>query len=96
MLWYNDDNDTNTDNNANDDDNDDKNDSDNNDVMIMMEMAGPCFSYFFSAARQGLYSLRRRRLISIAIPIINLRRLSDRLRFIMGIPIPVRRRLLSE
>ena len=28
--------------------------------------------------------------------IINLRRSSDRLRFIMGIPIPVRRRLLSE
>ena len=45
---------------------------------------------------QGLYSLRRCRLISIGIPIINLRRSSDRLRFIMGIPIPVRRRLLSE
>ena len=42
----------------------------------------------------GIYSLRRRRLISIGIPIINLRRSSDRLRFIMGIPIPVRRRLL--
>ena len=45
---------------------------------------------------QGLYSLRRRGLISIGIPIINLRRSSDRLRFIMGIPIPVRWRLLSE
>ena len=45
---------------------------------------------------QGLYSLRRRRLISIGIPIINLIRSSDRLRFIMGIPIPIRRRLLSE
>ena len=44
---------------------------------------------------QGLYSLRRI-LISIGIPIINLRRSSDRLRFIMGIPTPVRRRLLSE
>ena len=44
----------------------------------------------------SLYSLKRRRLISIGIPIINLRRSSDRLRFIMGIPIPVRRRLLSE
>ena len=44
----------------------------------------------------GLYSLRRRRLISIGIPIINLRRSSDRLRFIMWIPIPVRRRFLSE
>ena len=44
---------------------------------------------------QGLYSLRRHRHISIGIPIINLRRSSDRLRFIMGIPIPIRRRLLS-
>ena len=43
---------------------------------------------------QGLYSLRRRRLIGIGIPIINLRRSSDRLRFIMGIPIPVRRPIL--
>ena len=49
-----------------------------------------------SVGTLGLYSLRRRRLISIGIPIINLRRSSDRLRFIMGIPIPVRRRLLSE
>ena len=38
----------------------------------------------------GLYSLRRRRLISIGIPIINLRRSSDHLRFSIGIPIPVR------
>ena len=45
---------------------------------------------------QGLCSLRRRRLISIGIPIINLRRSSDRLRFIMGIPIPIRGHLLSE
>ena len=44
----------------------------------------------------GFYSLRRRRFISIGIAIINLRRSSDRLRFIMGIPIPIRRRLLSE
>ena len=43
----------------------------------------------------GLYSLRRRHLISIGIPIINLRRSSDRLRFIIGIPILVRC-LLSE
>ena len=41
----------------------------------------------------GLYSLSRRRLISIGIPNINLRRSSDRLRFIMGIPIPVRAHL---
>ena len=44
----------------------------------------------------GLYSLRRRCLISIGIPIINLRRSSDRLRFITGIPISVRRRPISE
>ena len=35
----------------------------------------------------GLYSLRRQYLIGIGIPIIILRRSSDRLRFIMGIPI---------
>ena len=45
---------------------------------------------------QGLYSIIRCRLIGIGIPIINLRRLSDRLRFIMGIPIPIRWCLLSE
>ena len=39
---------------------------------------------------QGRYSLRRHRLVGIGIPIINLRRLSDRLRFIMRIAIPVR------
>ena len=33
---------------------------------------------------------------SIGIPMINLRRSDDRLRFIMGIPILIRRRLLSE
>ena len=45
---------------------------------------------------QGLYSLRRRRLTGIGIPIINLRRSDDRLRFIMGIPILNRQRLLCE
>ena len=44
----------------------------------------------------GLYSLRRRRLKGIEIPIINLRRSDDRLRFIMGIPVLIRRRHLSE
>ena len=44
----------------------------------------------------GLYSLRRHCLISIGIPIINLRRSIDRLRFIMGIPLPIRQRLFSE
>ena len=43
-----------------------------------------------------LYSLRTRRLISIGIPIINLRRSSVRLLFIMGIPIPGRRGLLMN
>ena len=33
----------------------------------------------------GLYSLRRRRLTGIGIPMINLRRSDDRIRFIMGI-----------
>ena len=36
-------------------------------------------------------SKERHRLIGIGIPIINLRRSDDRLRFIMGIPIPIRR-----
>ena len=45
---------------------------------------------------QGLYSLRRRRLIGIGIPIINLRRSDDRLMFIMGISILIRRCHLSE
>ena len=44
----------------------------------------------------GLYSLRRRRLMGIGIPIINLRRSDDRLRFIMGIPILIRQHLLGE
>ena len=45
---------------------------------------------------QGLYLLRGHRLIGIRIPIINLKRSSDRLRFIMGILIHVRRRLFGE
>ena len=44
----------------------------------------------------GLYSLRRRRLMGIGIPMINLRRSDGCLRFIMGIPILIRRCLLSE
>ena len=43
---------------------------------------------------KGLHALRRHRLIGIGIPIINLRRSPDRLRFIMGISISVR--LFSE
>ena len=45
---------------------------------------------------QVLYSLRRPHLIGIGIPIINLRRSSDRFRFMMGIHIPVRQRLFSQ
>ena len=44
----------------------------------------------------GLYSLRRRRLTGIWIPMINLRRSDDRLRFIMGIPILIRRRSVVD
>ena len=43
---------------------------------------------------QVLYSLRRRRLTGIGIPIINLRQSDNRLRFRMGIPILIRQRLL--
>ena len=57
--------------------------------LLMVTDGGPPWT------RQGLYSLRRRRLTSIAIPMINLRRSDDRLGFIMGIPILIRRRLLS-
>ena len=45
---------------------------------------------------QGLYSLNRLHLTGIWIPIRNLRRSDDRLRFIMGIPILIRRSLRSE
>ena len=44
----------------------------------------------------GLYSLGRQRFIGIGFPIINLRRPSDRLRFIMGIPISAKRRHFSD
>ena len=45
----------------------------------------------------GINELRRHRhLIGVRIPVINLILSSDSLRFIMGIPISVRRRLFSE
>ena len=44
----------------------------------------------------GHYLLKRCRLTGIEIPIINLRRSDDHLRFIMGIPISIRRCRLSE
>ena len=43
-----------------------------------------------------IYSLRRRLLIGIGIPIIDLRWWSHHLRFIMWISVPVKRRLFSE
>ena len=42
------------------------------------------------ADTQGLYSLRRPHLAGIGIPIINTRRSDDCLRFIMGIPLPIK------
>ena len=42
------------------------------------------YSYITQYRFPGLYSLRRHHLIGIGIPIINLRRSSDRLRFING------------
>ena len=45
---------------------------------------------------QGLYLLKTHCLASIGIPIINLRWSNDHLKFIMGIPIPIRWCLLSE
>ena len=45
---------------------------------------------------QCLYSTSRHHIIGAGIPIINLRRSLDRLRFILGIPLPVRRRILSK
>ena len=55
-----------------------------------------CWKGRMNMLRASIYSLRRNRLVGIRIPIINLRRSSNRIRFIMGIPIPVRRRLVSE
>ena len=43
-----------------------------------------------------LFTKKTHFLISIGIPIINLRWSSDHLRFIMGIPIPMRRHLFSK
>ena len=45
---------------------------------------------------QGLYLQKRCRLAGIGIALINLRRSNNRLKFIKGIPIQVRRCLLSE
>ena len=55
-----------------------------------LEKGTVCFtsSTFLCLVQMDLYSLKRRRLISIGIYIINPRRCDDRLRFIKGIPIP--------
>ena len=52
------------------------------------------WKYFFlfqKGLHLGLYLLKRRRLTGTGIPIISRRRSDDRLRFIMGIIIPMRR-----
>ena len=54
----------------------------------------PCIIKMYLHISQSLYSLRRHRLIGIRILNVNLRRSSDRHRFIMEIPIPVRRCIL--
>ena len=51
--------------------------------------------HLLSMADQGLSVKRRYKCINIGISIINLRRSSDRRRFIMVISIPIRRRLLE-
>ena len=51
---------------------------------------GPDSYHGASKASLVLYSLRRHRLFRMGIPIINLRRSADRLRFIMRITLPVR------
>ena len=61
------------------------------DIMIQLCQ----LSWYVENRNQGFYSLKCR-LTGIGIPIINLRRSDDRLRFIMGIPILTRQRLFSE
>ena len=55
-----------------------------------------CIHWHVSVYTLVLYSLRRRRLTGIGIPIINLRWSDNRIRFKMGIPILIRRCLLIE
>ena len=52
-------------------------------IILMVPLPGCLWS------TQGLYSLKRHRLTGIWIPIMNLRRSDDRLRFIVRIPIPI-------
>ena len=64
-------------------------------VVVMCPIyTNPCDT--FNNISQGLHLVRRHRLISIGIPIINLRRSSQRLRFPVGISLPVERHLMSE
>ena len=51
---------------------------------------------FYPHPSRPIFTKKSRRLIGIGIHIINLRRSDDRHRFIMGIPIPTRRRLLMN
>ena len=55
-----------------------------------------CFGGLYWDNYRGLYWQKKHCLIGIGIPIINLRRSSDRLRFIMETLIPIRRRLFNE
>ena len=70
-------------------------------VHLKKHVHGCCFvvvrhSLILPISFRASYTLRRHCFIGVGIPIINLRRSSDLLRLIMGILIPVRRRLLSE
>ena len=65
-------------------------------IMYVSSKPDLCVINGSTATLLGLYSLRRHCLIGIGIPIINLRQLSDCLRFIMGIPVSIRCCLYSE
>ena len=64
-------------------------------IIIRVASLAPNRSWYYTNAI-GLYSLKICRLMGLGIPIINLRRSDDHLRFIMGIPITIRRCIFSE
>ena len=64
-------------------------------VLWWLPLNPTCPWNAYNSSPQGLYSLRRHRLISMGIPIINLRRSSPS-QVYHGDPYTVRRRLLSE
>ena len=65
------------------------------DWLLQLRFGNPiCMTALIHAKRSWAVNLlKRRRLMGIGIPIIDLRRSDDRLRFIIGIPIPIKRRL---